>query len=238
MTFVYLFADEKHVLSGNNIETLHPHMIHKQLFVKDTDGYHNVFCTKAVDYAKFKEVPYADVFQTFDKVDKCFNKYLVVMVINEIQFMTDDDSFADPKTTAYDLISSFDAYLVRPTNGAKLLQFLKSMEKYYEKYKLNAHPCHVYNIRLIRYVKYLVEEQNNISIYNCGQYGIDISTRFSSYCSNAISFRIHDGDPIYNIMESMTGASVKSSASDMIVYKPLFSMIVHNNFNTFVSALC
>lgn len=67
------------------------------------------------------------IFKVFNKVNECFNKYLIVMLVNEIQFMT-DESFADPKSSAYRFISTFDEYMIRPSNGTKLLMFLKHMK--------------------------------------------------------------------------------------------------------------
>lgn len=231
MRQVYLFVDDRRCISGNTIGVLHPHKIHEQVFVETDDEYTNLFMTINKDDAKkLRVIDAKEIFTLFQHVSKKFSTYLIIILVNEIEFQYDDDVFYDTKDVACSFIDSFIEYRIRPSVYDNLITFLQTMEQYYSKYWYSEKGVHKYNIRLIRYIKNIVGNMENINIFNCFDYGIQISVRYANIRSNTIQFNLKNTESIlYHLDEHMTGpAVIKNNANETIVYKFVFNLPVYN----------
>lgn len=236
MRQVYLFVDKTKCVSGNKVEVLHPHKIDRQVFIETDDEYVNMFSRIKKDSVKELNVIDAnEIFKLLKSVNEKFSTYLLAILINEIEFQYDADEFYDTKDIACEFIDTFNEYKIKPSVYGNLLKFVNVMEQYHSKYWYSEKQTHKYNIRLIGYIKNIIGNLNNIDLFNCFDYGIQISVKYTNIRNNTIQFNLRNKNEIlYHIDEHMGGpAIVQNNKDETVVYKFVFNLPVYNKFDIY-----
>ena len=238
--FILMFLDNMCATVNDNkivLEMPHPLSLDRQVFTKQNDNlFYNRYLDEPMKIDYKYEVPFKQVKEKFEAVNKDLFIYLPRFLAVDMKLNGNEKEFYEEGSPASNLLIAFDKFQIEYDNKL-LLEFVKTLNSYIKEYEYKDSEVHHENIKLIRYLIYVLSHCKEITLYNCWKYGIHLNPNYNISAENTIGFNFYDDNIVYRVGDTMCSSTTIEMKDDYIHYKLIFCPKTEDSYNVLISEL-